>query len=206
MTATAPAPDSPLERATAAILAIASRVPATREPRSADPDARAGAIASSAKRRTAAISAAAALPPGPIGWLTLLPEAVAIWRVQSMMVADIAGAYGQADALTQELMLHCLFRHSAAHAVGGLAVRAGERLLVRTASYRTLQPIARAVAGRIARRTVARGVARWVPGLGSVAIGVYAWRDTAQVARTAIEAFSHDIGRSAVPATIDADA
>ncbi|HYF60868.1 MAG TPA: hypothetical protein VEA81_18125 [Burkholderiaceae bacterium] len=193
MNATVPASPSPIDGATAAIVDLVSRVPTTREPASDHPDRRAAELAASAKRRSAVLSAAAALPPGPIGWLTLLPEAVAIWRVQAQMVADIAGAYGQADALTPELMLHCLFRHSAGRAVGGLAARAGERVLVRHASYRALQPIARAVAGRMARRTFARGVARWVPGLGSAAIGVYAWRDTAEVARTAIETFSRTI-------------
>jgi hypothetical protein len=124
---------------------------------------------------------------------------VAVWRLQAGMVADIAAAYGRSDRLTPALMLHCLFRHSAARAVGGLAVRVGERVLVRNASYRALQPIARAVAGRMARRTFARGAARWVPGLGSAAIGVYAWRDTARVADAAIEAFSHEIVATDAP-------
>jgi hypothetical protein len=195
MNAIVPAQESEslLERTTAAILGLASRIPASDEPASAEPDRRAEALATVAKRKTAGLSAAAALPPGPIGWLTLLPEAILVWQIQARMVADIAGAFGQSDKLTPELMLHCLFRHSAGRAVGGLAVRAGERLLVRHASYRALQPIARAVAGRMARRTFARGVARWLPGVGSAAIGVYAWRDTGQVARTAIEAFSHQI-------------
>jgi len=182
-----------LERTTAAILGLASRVPTSEEPMSAEPARRAETLAIVAKRNTAGLSAAAALPPGPIGWLTLLPEAILVWKVQARMVADIAAAFGQSDKLTPELLLHCLFRHSAGAAIGGLAVRAGERLLVRHASYRALQPIARAVAGRVAQRTFARGLARWVPGLGSAAIGVYAWRDTGQVALTAIEVFSHEI-------------
>ncbi|RPH45059.1 MAG: hypothetical protein EHM87_07830 [Burkholderiales bacterium] len=188
-----PVDESAIERGTAAILDLVSRVPVTQEPMSEQPAQRAAELAAGAQRRTAALSAVAALPPGPIGWLTLLPEAVAVWRVQSRMVADIAGAHGQADRLSSELMLHCLFRHSAGQAVGGLAVRAGERLLVRHASYRALQPVARAVAGRMARRVLARGLARWVPGVGSAAIAVYAWRDTAQVARTATEIFSSEI-------------
>jgi len=193
-TTDSPAVDEPtLARTTAAILELISRVPVTREPVAEQPARRAAALEAAAKSKTAAVSAAAALPPGPLGWLTLLPEAAMVWRVQSRMVADIAGAYGQADRLTPELMLHCLFRHSAGRAVGGLAVRAGERLLVRHASLRALQPVARAVAGRMARRVFARGAARWVPGLGSAAIAVYAWNDTAQIARTAIEAFSGEI-------------
>jgi hypothetical protein len=59
-----------------------------------------------AQRKTAGLSAAAALPPGPIGWLTLLPKAILVWQVQARMVADIAGAFGQSGKLTPELILH----------------------------------------------------------------------------------------------------
>ena len=180
-------------RLTETILNVVSRVPATGEPAAAAPTRRAAQIASAAQRKAAAMSAAAALPPGPLGWLTLLPEMVVVWRTQAQMVADIAGAHGRHAQLTPELMLHCLFQHAASHAMGGLVVRLGERLLVRRASFRALQPVARAVGLRVAQRTMARGLARWLPGVGSVAVGVYAWADTAKVARTAIEAFSGPI-------------
>ena len=184
---------SAIEQISSSILELASRVPLTDEPVSRQPAFRAGQIAAAAQRKTAAVSAVAALPPGPIGLLTLVPEMAVVWRIQSQMVADIAGAHGKAQFLSPDLMLHCLFQHSAGRAIGGLAVRLGERVLVRNASFRSLQPMARAVAGRVARRTFARSAARFVPGLGSAAIAVYAWRDTAQVARTAEEVFSRDI-------------
>lgn len=184
---------SPVEQIGNAILELASRVPHSSEPIAPRPAFRAGQLAATAQRKTAAVSALAALPPGPVGLLTLLPEMVVVWRIQSQLVADIASAHGKAHLLWPDLMLHCLFRHSAGRALGGLVVRAGERLLVRNASYRSLQPVVRAVAGRVARRTFARSAARFVPGLGSAAIAVYAWRDTAEVARTAIDVFSHEI-------------
>lgn len=180
-------------RLTSTILDVVSRVPASREPVSTDPAHRSAQIAKAVKRKSAAISAAAALPTGPLGWLTLLPEAMAIWRLQAQMVADIAAAHGRSHALTPEVMLHCLFRHSASKAVGGLVVRVGERLLVRRASLRALQPMARAVAMRMTQRTMARGLARWVPGVGSLAIGTYAWMDAGKVARTATEVFSRPV-------------
>jgi hypothetical protein len=176
-----------------AILAVVSVVPSSDEPHAADPSARARALAAAASRRAAAVSAVAALPPGPIGWLTLLPEAAAIWRVHTRLVADIAAAHGRSDALTRELMLHVLFAHAAGRPLGGLVVRMGERLLVRTASYRALQPIARTIALRLSRRTVARGAARFVPGVGSAAVAVFAWRETGRVAQAAIEVFSRPI-------------
>ena len=187
------APNAVSTQLSEAILKVVSHVPASQEPPAQQPRARATQIAQRTKRRTAAISAAAALPPGPLGWLTLLPEAVAVWRLQAQMVSDIAAAYGRSPALTPELMLHCLFQHAANRATGGLVVRVGERILVRRMSLQALQPVARAVALRVTRRTVARGVARWLPGVGSVVIATYAWFDTGTVARTAIDAFSRPI-------------
>ena len=176
-----------------AIIKVVSHVPPTREPHAQSPHLRAAEIAKRTKRRTAAVSAAAALPPGPLGWLTLLPEAVTVWRMQAQMVADIAAAYGRSATLTPEVMLHCLFQHAANRAIGGLVVRVGERVLVHRLSLQSLQPVARAVAMRITQRTMARGIARWVPGVGSIVVGTYAWFDTGTVARTAIDVFSRPI-------------
>jgi hypothetical protein len=177
----------------ASILDVAVRVPASSEPPAADPAARTRALTASAARKTSALSAAAALPPGPIGWLTLVPELAAIWRIQARLVADIAAVHGRSDGLTREVLLHCLFAHSIERPLGGFVVRAGERLLVRTASYRALQPVARSIAARLSRRTIGRGIARFVPVAGSVAVAAWAWRETAHVARNAAEVFSREI-------------
>lgn len=187
------APNSTSTQLAEAIVKVVSQVPPTREAPAQVPRERAAQIAKRTQRRTAAVSAAAALPPGPLGWLTLLPEAVAVWRMQAQMVSDIAGAYGRSATLTPELMLHCLFQHAANRAMGGLVVRVGERVLVHRLSLQSLQPVARAVAMRITQRTVARGIARWVPGVGSVVVGTYAWFDTGTVARTAMDLFSRPI-------------
>jgi hypothetical protein len=58
-----------------------------------------------------------AVPLGPIGWLTILPEMVTVWKIQAQLVADIAALHGQKVVLTREQMLYCLFRHTAAQAV-----------------------------------------------------------------------------------------
>lgn len=177
----------------ASILAAVTRVPRSNEAPAADPLARSRFLEKRAARMTAALSAAAALPPGPIGWLTLLPELAAIWRIQAQLVADVAGAYGRPGAVTREVLLHCLFAHSIDRPLGGFVARAGERLLVRTASYRSLQPVVRSIAARLSRRTLGRGIARFVPVAGSVAVAAWAWRETAHVARNAREVFSLDV-------------
>lgn len=194
---------TPTPELAAAILDVVARVPSSTEPPAADPAARTRTLATRASRTTAALSAAAALPPGPIGWLTLLPELAAIWRIQAKLVADVAAAHGRPEAATREVLLHCLFSHSLERPLGGFVVRAGERLLVRGASYRALQPVVRAIAARLSTRTLGRGIARFVPVAGSVAVAAWAWRETARVARNAEAVFSREVD---VQAEAEADA
>ena len=88
------APTEP-SRVTRAILDFVSEVPTSKIGDSADPAAAAQRLASRAAQRAALAAGSLALPPGPLGWLTLLPELIAIWRIQAQMVSDIAAAYGR---------------------------------------------------------------------------------------------------------------
>jgi hypothetical protein len=122
--------------------------------------------------------------------LTIVPELVAIWRIQRQMVADIAAAYGASAELTRSHMLYCLFRHAAAQALRDVGVQVGARLLVREAPLRTLERVAAKIGIQLSRRVAGRGLSRWLPMVGAVGVGAYAYYDTRQVARTAIELFA----------------
>lgn len=190
-----PRPRTPEEfapRIAVAVLEALSRVPTTDEGRSGAPNERARAIARQASTRAAVAAGSLALPPGPLGWLTLLPELVTVWRLQAQMVADIAGAYGRTAALTREHMMYCLFRHSAAQAVRDLAVRVGEQLLVHQLTQQALVMVASKVGKRLAKHTTGKAIARWLPVVGAMGVGAYAWYDTDRVARTAIELFESE--------------
>lgn len=176
-----------------ALQRLVAAVPATDEPTAGDPRQRALAIAARAQAQAAAISGAAALPPGPAGLLTIVPELLAVWRVQAQMVADIAGTYGRTHALTREQMVYCLFRHAAAQAVRDLAVRAGERVLIRQASLHVLQGVLGRVGANVTQRMVGKGISRYLPVVGLVGVAAYAWYDTRQVAQTSIELFESDL-------------
>ena len=80
------------------------------------------------------------------------------------MVADLTGIYGKSATLTREHMVYCLFRHTAAQLMRDVAVR-------------------------VAQRSAGSGIARWLPAIGAVGVGAYAFYDTSQVAATAIELF-----------------
>lgn len=175
------------------ILDFLSDIPHSTEPPSVSPRIRAEMIAAHARRRAFIASASLSLPPGPLGWLTVLPELVAIWKIQAKMVADIAAAFGQQSTLTREQMLYCLFRHTAAQAVRDLVVRAGERFIVRHATAHALRTIAERIGVKLSQRALGSGISRLLPVVGAVGVGTYAWLDTRQVARTAIAMFSHEV-------------
>jgi hypothetical protein len=172
-----------------ALIGALSQIPATRVAHDAHPETRARAIASVAARKTATVSGSLSLPPGPIGWLTILPDLTMVWKIQSQMVADIAGAFGQDASLDSEQMFYCLFRHAAAHTVSGMAVRAGERILVRRSSSHALEAAARKIGVPVARRIAGRGISRWLPLVGAVGVAGYAYYDTMRVAHTTIDLF-----------------
>ncbi len=181
---------SAADRLGEAILHLLSELPGTTEGASLAPEVRSRAIADAAARKSALVAGTLALPPGPLGWLTVLPELYAIWKIQAQMVADIAGAYGRHWQLTREQMLFCLFRHTAAQAFRDIAVRVGERWLVRALTAPAIGALTRRIGVRLTERGVGRGIARWLPVVGAMGVGLYAWYDTRQVARTAINLFA----------------
>ena len=185
--------EQPSQRIAQQILDFLSDIPASRERPSEHPRARSEAIALAARRKAFLASSSLALPPGPLGWLTVLPELVAIWKIQAQMVADIAAACGQHAMLTREQMMYCLFRHAAAQAVRDLAVRAGQRWIVHAATTHAIRGIAERIGVKLSQRTLGSSLARMLPVAGALGVGAYAWYDTRQVAGTAIAMFTHDV-------------
>jgi len=191
--AIAPAGDDLPDKLFKAIQRFLSEIPDTDEPTSDDPDMRARSIAGAAALKAAMVSGGLAIPPGPIGLITIIPDLIAIWKIQAQMVADIAGAYGKQAYLSREQMLYCLFRHAAAQVVRDLVTRVGQRFLVKRASLRVIQRVIKALIPRITQRVIGRTVARWVPIAGVLGVAAYAYYDTGQVGKIAIELFSKDI-------------
>ena len=190
---TPPPGKDPANKIYRALLDFLSEIPKTGERESGRPMERARAIANAAAAKAAMLSGGLALPPGPLGILTIIPDIVGIWKIQAQMVADIAGAFGQKVSLTREQMLYCLFRHAAAQVVRDLVARIGERILVRTVPLHVLQRIVEKIGLRVTQRMVASAAARWFPVIGALGVGAYAFYDTAQVAKTAIDMFQKEI-------------
>jgi hypothetical protein len=145
----------------------------------------AASIARRAARRAAVLSGSLALPPGPLAFATLLPDLYLIWQTQRQMVSDMFGVYGLGAELTRTHMLYCLFRHAASHVLRDVAVRSGQRLVVRQLSGSVLKGTLGEVGVTVSQRLVGNAAGRWIPLAGAAAVGAYAYWDTMQVAGTA---------------------
>lgn len=170
-----------------AIENLVASIPATREAASDAPGSAARALARKSATRAAALSGALALPPGLLGMLTVLPDLVAIWRIQAQMVSDIAGLYGKEVQLTRTHMVYCLFRHATSQVARDVVVRAGERLVIRQVSGGALRSVLTSVGMSVTQRVAGTAASRWLPVIGAAAVAGYAYFDTIQVAKTAMK-------------------
>jgi len=184
------APTNPL---TNAIVDLVLHVPPTREHAMEQPAEHADAIRHKAARHASLVAGTMALPPGVLGWLTVVPELVSVWKLQAQMVSDIAGVYGKQWDLGREQMVYCLFKHVAAQLFRDVVVRVGERVVVRQTSLAFLRTLAGQLGIKVSQAVLSKSAARFIPVLGAMGVGAYAYYDTLQVAKTAMELFERDI-------------
>ena len=74
---------------------LALKIPSSAEPASDHPNTRAAEIIRVAGFKAGALSATLALPPGPLGLLTVIPDLLQVWQLQQQMVADVAACFGK---------------------------------------------------------------------------------------------------------------
>jgi hypothetical protein len=171
---------------------LTSTVPPSPEAVNVTPAVRAREMTMAAASQSAAVAGALALPPGPLGMMTVIPDLLAVWRIQRQLVADIAACYGKSAELRGEAMVYCLFRHAAAQVVRDLVVRVGQRLLLRRVPAALMERSLQRVGLVVSQRAVGRAVSRWVPIAGAVGVGAYAFYDTVQVGKTAQALFEQE--------------
>ena len=140
-----------------AILGLVLRVPTSSEREIEQPEKRARALGRAAARQAGVMAGSLALPPGFLGWLTVLPELVGVWKLQAQLVSDIAAVYGKHATLGREQMIYCLFKHVSAQLFRDVVVRVGERYVVQTASLGFIQSAARLLGVKVTQRIIEIG-------------------------------------------------
>src|SRR5438067_2815996 len=153
----------PARKVEGTIERVITAIPAPRTRPVTHPDTEAGAIAQRAAKRAAVLSGSLALPPGPFGLMTVLPDLYLIWQTQRQMVADVFALYGRTAELTRTHMLYCLFRHAASQVLRDVAVRAGERFVVRELSAGALRSALSTIGVVVTQRMAGSAASRWIP-------------------------------------------
>ncbi|UXR66218.1 hypothetical protein EZJ49_08145 [Bdellovibrio bacteriovorus] len=176
-----------------ALYDLVTTSPTSKLPQAANPQQASLDIIKMAAWKSAGVSGALAIPPGPLGMLTILPDLLAIWRIQAQMVADIAAVHGKSGYLTREAMLFCLFKHGTSQLLRDVVVRVGERYVLRRTSLRVIERICERLGLRVTQRMLGASISRWIPIAGAVAVGWYTRYDTKQVGQSALDLFSREI-------------
>ena len=131
------------------------------------------------------ISTTAGLPPGPIGWATILPEIIALTKLQMNLIAKIAKYYGKEKQLNPTIIAY-IFANEAGIAIGRtIAKRAGSRLIIRSVGPKVLRPIAQKISARIAARITQRALGRWIPFVLAPIFGAYSKHMTTRIGKEA---------------------
>lgn len=77
-----------------------------------------------------------------------------------------------------------------------IAVKVGERMLVRRATLKIMQVALQKIGIKITQRLIGKSITRWLGPLAALGVAGYAYYDTAKVAETSIEFFACEIEQS----------
>jgi hypothetical protein len=182
-----------VSKVTESLLDLLTQVPASSYEKSPTPVLAAQKIIEKSAWMAGGISGALAVPPGPLGLLTVLPDLVAIWKIQAQMVADVAAVYGKSSFLSREALVYCLFKEGAAQLLRDIIVRAGDRIVLRRTSVRVFENLVEKLSIRVGKRIFGRSISRWIPIAGAVAVGWYSRYDTQHVGYAAMDFFSQQL-------------
>lgn len=162
------------------------------EPRKNVPAGSETQLIKTAALKAAAVSGALSLPAGALAILTLLPDLVAVWKIQAQLVSDLAAAHGKSAQLTRETLLFCLFGKEA-FVSEDLVARVGQRYVFRRSSQKVFESFLGKLGLRVGRSLLGERVTRWIPFVGAAVIARYSYSDTVKVGQTARELFSSTI-------------
>ncbi|HAR62138.1 MAG: hypothetical protein DKM50_07540 [Candidatus Margulisiibacteriota bacterium] len=169
------------------ILDFLAEIPSSNQPKVIDkPEEKCRKITKDASINAAMISGSLAIPIGPLGIATVLPDLISIWKIQAQLIVDIAAVYGKDALILREQMLYCLFRHTASQAFRDFVVRAGERVFVKQVSLSATRSLLEKIGVKISQQLGGKAASRWLPIVGAAGVAFYSFYDTTQVGKTAV--------------------
>lgn len=150
-------------------------------------------LISAASWKAFATSTALALPPGPLGLATILPELLAVTKIQINLVYAIAKLKGQEAKLTDSLVA-LIFAHEAGLQIGRyLTENFGEKVVVKSLPQRAMAQIVEQVGIRIGIRITQKALGRWIPVLFAPVFGALSKKMTQRIGEEALKVFGGEL-------------
>lgn len=138
-----------------------------------------------AAARAFKISTALGLIPGPIGFAGILPEVVALTRLQINLIYRVARCYGKVETVNTEIVL--LILANAMGVAGGetLIRKAGMALVIRSANTGVMRALARRIGIHVIDAAVGKAIGRWIPVATAPLFGYFSRSLTRKIGREA---------------------
>ncbi len=145
---------------------------------------------SKASWKAFAVSTAASLPPGPIGVLTILPELIAVTRIQLGLIGKIARYFGKDEMLNGTIIV-LILGNAAGITVGREFLKCVDnKIIIQRMSLLALQNFAARIGAKILGRIVARMPTRWIPLVTAPLFGAISKKATERVGWETVTLFS----------------
>lgn len=142
---------------------------------------------------TFGITTLASLPPGPFGLLTILPDLIAVTKLQVDLVYSIANYYNKMEEVNPTI-LALIFANEAGVKIGSAIVdHVGSKVVVKTLNSSALRPITNKIAEKIGARITEKAVGRWIPFVFAPIFGAFSKTMTTRIGNEAVKLFQQNI-------------
>lgn len=146
-----------------------------------------------ASRAAFLISTGAGIPTGPMGLATIVPEVVALIKLQIDLIFKVAKFHQQEAKVNKTIILTVLGVAMGVVLKHALINKVGTRLIVKSLSAEGAKRITREIGEKFATGLLKRGLGRWIPLMLAPVFGYLSLSMTRKVGREAESLFSHEL-------------
>jgi hypothetical protein len=146
-----------------------------------------------ASRAAFLISTGAGIPTGPMGLATIVPEVVALIKLQINLIFKVAKFHQQEAKVNKTIILTVLGVAMGVVLKHALINKVGTRLIVKSLSAEGAKRITREIGEKFATGLLKRGLGRWIPLMLAPVFGYLSLSMTRKVGREAESLFSHEL-------------
>ena len=150
----------------------------------------------------AAASFGANLIPGPFGIAVSIPEIVFVMRNNVAMIYDIGIAHGKRAQLNEQLLIKVLVS-SLGSASGRLIIASGSKYVIKRVSLHYMQSVIRILGGKVLQQTLKSTISKFLPGIGSVAMALWAAQTTYSIGKYTDDVFGKTIEESDIDEKVE---